>query len=114
MVVDAVIRHWVMVVAATKAVVGGLGATIQDLTAYFYVGGGIVASTQPERLQGVFNVLTDLSDRVGFRSNTRKTVSMACQPFHAPAIMSVVADDIQEMGRGPAYQERQMMRVQCL
>ena len=47
MVVDAVIRHWVMVVAATKAVVGGLGATIQDLTAYFYVGGGIVASTQP-------------------------------------------------------------------
>ena len=47
LVVDAVIRHWVTVVAATEAGTEGLGLLIWDLVAYFYADDGLVASTQP-------------------------------------------------------------------
>ena len=80
LVVYAVIRHWVTVVAATKEGTEGLGNSIRDLAAYLNAGYGLVASTQPERLQREFDVLTGLFDRVVLRKNTRKTVSMACQP----------------------------------
>ena len=82
-VVEAVIRHWVAVVAATEEGMEGLGLLIWDLAEYFYANNGIVASNQPERLQREFEVLTGLLDRVGLRKNTRKTVSMDCQPCHA-------------------------------
>ena len=36
MVVDAVIRQWVMVVAASKEGKEGLGLLIWDMAAYFY------------------------------------------------------------------------------
>ena len=80
MVVDAIIRHWVAVVDPTKYGTEGLGLPIQDLEAYFYANNVLVVLTHPERLQRAFNVLTGLFDRVGLRKNTRKTVSMACQP----------------------------------
>ena len=42
-VVDAVICHRVTVVTPIEAVTGGLGLTIIDLAAYFYVEDGLVA-----------------------------------------------------------------------
>ena len=41
-VVGAIIRHWVTVVAATKKGVEGLDLLIRDLTAYFYSGDGLI------------------------------------------------------------------------
>ena len=41
-VVDAVIRHWVMVVTPTEAGMGELGLMIIDLAAYFYSENGLV------------------------------------------------------------------------
>ena len=50
-VVDAIIRHWVMVMTPTEAGIGGLGLTIIYLADYFYTNDGLVALTQPKRLQ---------------------------------------------------------------
>ena len=58
--VDAVIRHWVMVVTPTEAGTGGIGLTIIDLAAYFYANDVLVVSTQPERLQRASGILTSL------------------------------------------------------
>ena len=43
MVVDAVIRHWEMLVTPSEVVTGGLGLTIIDLTEYFYDEDGLLA-----------------------------------------------------------------------
>ena len=43
---------------------GGLGLKIIELEAYFYADDGLIVSTQPERLQRVFDVLTSIFDRV--------------------------------------------------
>ena len=88
MVVDAVIRYWVEVVVPTEDGTEGLGMLIQDLAAYLYANDGLIASTHLERLQRAFDVLAVLFERVSLRTNTRKTVNMACQPCHASGQMS--------------------------
>ena len=90
-VVDANIHHGVTVMAATEAGTERLGLLIRYLVEYFYTGNGIVALNQMERLQRAFNVLAGLFDRVGLRTNTRKTLRMGFQPCHMPDRMSVVA-----------------------
>ena len=82
MVVDAVIRHWVMVVATTKAGAEGLNVSVQDLVAYFYVEDRIVALPWPERLHRLhrfFDILTYLLKWINLRKNTRKMMSMSYQ-----------------------------------
>ena len=75
-VVDAVICHWVAVVMTIEAGTGGLGLNIIYLADYFYAKDGLVVSTQPERLQRAFDVLTGLFDWVGLQTNAAKTVGM--------------------------------------
>ena len=109
---DAVIRHWVTVVMPSEAVTGGLGLTIIDLAAYLYADDSLVASTQPERLQRAFDVLTGLFDRVGLQTNTAKTVDMVCHKCHAPGGISEDAYVRRVMGRGTTFLERQKRRVE--
>ena len=71
----------------TEAVTGGFGLMIIDLAADFYANDSLVASTQLERLQRLFDVLTILFDRVGLHTNTANMVGMLCQPCHAPGGM---------------------------
>ena len=87
-VVDVIIRHWVKLVTPTEAITGGLGLTIIDLAAYLYAKDGLVASTQPDRLQRAFDVLTCLFNRFGIRTNTAKIVGMVFQPCHSPGGIS--------------------------
>ena len=68
----AVIRHWGAVVAVTEVVTEGLGLSIRYLAMYFYSDDGLVASTQPKRLQRSFGVLIDLFERVELSKNTQK------------------------------------------
>ena len=75
---DAVICHWVKVVTPTEVSTGGLGLKIINLEAYFYAGDGLVAFTQPERLQRAFDALTGLFYRVSLQTKTANTVSMVC------------------------------------
>ena len=87
-VLDAIICRWVTVVMPTEAGTGGLGLTIIDMAEYLYANDGLMSSTQPERLQRVFDVLASLFGRVGLRTNMAKTVGMVCHTCHAPGGMS--------------------------
>ena len=78
LVVDAVIWHWVGVVALTEAGVEGVRETIQELAEFLYADGGLFALPHKERLQRAFNFLTDLFERVDNCTNMRKTVIMTC------------------------------------
>ena len=75
-IVDAIIRHWVTVVAATEEVVDpavarteGFGWNVQRLEEYFYADNGILASMWETRLQREFDTLAEFLDRVGNRTN---------------------------------------------
>ena len=113
MVVDSIIHHWVTVVAEIEEGTERLGMSIWDLAAYFYAYNGLITSTQTERLQRAFAILTGLFDRVGLRTNTRKTASMACQPCHASGKMSVEAYERRTTGTGPTFWDRYRRRVHC-
>ena len=83
-VVYAIICYLVMVLAPTDDGTYGLGLLIQYLAAYFYADDGLVALTQSEKVQIVFDVLAGLFKQVVLWTNARKTAGMACQPFHTP------------------------------
>ena len=68
------------VVLSTEDGMEGLGLSIQNLAEYLYADDGLFTSTQTEMPQRAFDVLAKLFNRVGFWTNSRKTVSMACQP----------------------------------
>ena len=74
----------------------------------------LLHQTNRRDYRGVFEVLADLFDRVGFQTNTHNTVSMSCQPCHTPGRMSVVAYERRAMGASLTYWELQRMLVQCL
>ena len=76
MVIDSVIRHWVKVVRGPQegARQEGLGTSIQALSALFYTNDVLFLSPESARLQGAFDALTGLFNRLGLRTNKRKTV----------------------------------------
>ena len=51
--------------------------------AFFYADNGMVASLDPAWLQGAFNALVGLFDRVGLQKNFGKTVGMVCHTCQA-------------------------------
>ena len=52
-------------------------------SAVLYANNGMVVSSDPTWLQGAFNTLVAIFDRVGLLTNFRKTVSMVCHPCQA-------------------------------
>ena len=110
MVVDAVVCHWESLQVAELEEREGLersddkgcraqmaGRTIRDRddgkkwaeeghqrlkvkVEFFYAGDGMVASTDPGWIQLAFDMLTGIFDRVGLRTNVRKTMGMVCRP----------------------------------
>ena len=114
MVVDAVVRHWVHRVVEEVEARGGKGREGRHQTTLLYVDDGMVASSDPAWLQGAFNALVGLFDRVGLRKNVGKTVSMVCHPCQATAGNTTqVAYGRRLMGEGKSYKERQRNRVEC-
>ena len=53
-----------------------MGRKVVYCATFLYAQDGLVASTDPEWLQGAFNALTRLFDRVGLRKNVIMTVRM--------------------------------------
>ena len=80
MVVDAVVKHWVTVVIAGVEERGERGKEGRHQASQFYSYDGIVASYDPLWIQGAFNTLVSLFDRVGLRTNVGKIVGMVCRP----------------------------------
>ena len=104
-VVEAVVRHWVTSVIA-DADAEERGNMVREgihQAALFYADDGMVASSDPRWLQGVFSTLVGLFDRVGLRKNFGKTVVMVCQPCQAAGILSEAASGRRSTGAGPTY-----------
>ena len=79
----------------------------------FYADDGMVASSDPAWLQGAFNALVGLFDRVGLQTNVRKTVGMVCHPCQAAGNITKAAYGRRIMGEGNSYRERQRDQVEC-
>ena len=82
-VVDAVVRHWVQGVVEESEARGELGQEGRHQGALFYADNGMVASSDLVWLQGAFNTLVGLFDRVGLQTNVGNTVGMVCHSFQA-------------------------------
>ena len=112
-VVDVVVRHWVMMTLAKVEKRGERGSEGRHQAAILYMDDGMVASSDPCWLQWDFDTLVLLFERVGLRTNVWKTVSMVCRPCQASVTQSVAAYGRKMTGEGPTYQERQKEQVQC-
>ena len=73
----------------------------------------MVASSDPRWLQGAFNTLVGLSDRVGLRTNFGNIVGMVCCPCQAAVNQPEAAYGRRITGEGPTYWERQKGQVLC-
>ena len=74
----------------------------------------MVFSSDPAWLQGAFSALVAIFDRIGLRTNVRKTVSMACHPCREGAGNWTEAGYSRRLtGVGETYAERQREREAC-
>ena len=92
---------------------GERGKEGRHQAALFYADDGMVASSDPRWLQGAFNTLVGLFDRVVLRTNARKTVGTVCRHFQAAGNQSEAAYGRRITGEGPTYREPQKGRVCC-
>ena len=82
LVMDAVIHHWVTVVAPTVDGLEVWDLSLGELVSYFYANNGLVVSTQPERRHRAVYALTGIFVWVILRTNMMKTLSMAWNDIH--------------------------------
>ena len=104
MVVDAVVRQWVTVMAEGADEQGERGQESRLHNSFFYTDNGMVALSDPRLLQGAFSTLVGLFGRLGLRTNVRKTVGMVCRQFQEVGTQSEAACGLQMKGEGPSYQ----------
>ena len=102
-VVDVVVRHWMMVIVEGKEERGEREKKGSHQNALFYADNGMVASLEPQWLQGAFIILVGLFDRVGMRTDVRKTFSMVCRPCQEVGTQLEAAYGQRMMGEGPSY-----------
>ena len=113
-VVDAFVRHWVNGLVDEAEAKGETGWEVRHRSAVFYADDGMVVSSDPAWLQGAFNALVAIFDRVGVMTNAGKTVSMVCHPCQAGAgNRTEEAYGRRLTGVGRSYAERQLERVVC-
>ena len=67
----------------------------------------------PGWLQGAFNTLVGLFERVGLRTNFGKIVGMVCHPCQAAGNLTMEAYGRRIMGAGPTFRERLKDQVAC-
>ena len=79
----------------------------------FYANNGMVASSDLVWLQGAFNALVGLFDKVGPQTNAGKTVGMVCHPCQAAGNLSTEAYGRRITGMGQSYRERLKDQVAC-
>ena len=71
----------------------------------------LVASIDPEWLQGPFDTLTGFLDRVGIQTSYSNTFGMLCCPYRAVRTQSEAAYKQRMMGEGLVYWAHQRLRV---
>ena len=102
-VLDTVVRQWVSMVAEVEEGLELWGREVIHCTALFYVDDGLIVSTNHKWLQGEFDTLTGLFDRVGFWTNVCKMVRMLCHPCCAVRNQSEESYNCRMTGAGLTY-----------
>ena len=77
---EALVIHWIYLVADVEAVPEGCRWEICWWSALFYAYDNVIASNHTEWLQGDFDALAGIFDWVGLRTNVGNTVGMICKP----------------------------------
>ncbi len=113
MIVDAVVRHWFHVLGMDDVAINGIGHQVKDKVVLFHVDDGLLASRDPEWLQQAFNVLVELFERVGLRTNSTKTKVMTCSPGFIRTHVSREACMRRTNHLGGSYRLQQRRRVSC-
>ena len=111
--VDVVVLHWVSVMVEVAEEWGDPGQECRHQNSLFYTDDGMVASSDPQFLQGYFITLVGLFNRVGLRTNVGKTVGMVCCPCQASGTQSEAEYGRRMTVEVPLLQDRQRGRVQC-
>ena len=104
-VLDVVVRHWVMVMVEGTEERGERGQEGRHQASIFYVYDGMVALLDPRCIQGAFYTLVGMFGRLGLRTNVGKTVNMFCRPCQAAGNQLEEAYGIRVTGEGPTYWE---------
>ncbi|KAL9183027.1 hypothetical protein ACHAXT_004814 [Thalassiosira profunda] len=78
--VDAIVREWLTLLVGSDAVEGISAELMRTILAICYADDAFLASRDPEELQRALDILVELFDRVGLRTNTTKTQAMICIP----------------------------------
>ena len=112
-VVDVVVRHWVHRAVEEVEARGETGWEGRHKAALFYANDGTVALSDPAWIQGAFNSLVGLFERVGPQKNAGKTVSMVCYPCQSGGNITQAAYRRRLTGEGNLYKERQRDWVEC-
>ena len=110
-VVDAVVRHWLHLATQEAVRRREWGRERRHQAALFYADDGMVASTDPRWLQWAFTILVGLFDRVGLKTNQRKTVSMVCRPCSAAGNRTKTSYKHTMTGKGLSPKERKRESV---
>ena len=91
MVVDAVVCHWVTGVIADAEERSELVKEGRNQADMVYADNDMVALSEPCWLQGAFNTLIGIFDRVGLQTYVGKTVVMVFHPCQATGNLSEAA-----------------------
>ena len=111
--VDALVRHWFTVMVESVEERGGSRQEGRHQNPLLYADNGMVASLDPQWLQGGLSTLVSLFERVGLKNNVGKTVGMVCRQCQAAGTQLEAAYGRRMTGAGPSYWERQQDWIQC-
>ena len=76
--VNAIVRVWLRLVLGEEASTTRIRAAVRLNVALFYADEGCIASTYPEKLQSLLDVLIKLFERADLLTNTSKTKAEVC------------------------------------
>ena len=112
-VVDVVVHHWILLVSGDAGGHDRWGREVLHQAPILYADYRLVASTDPVWLQGAFDTLIRLFDRVGLWKNVGKTVGVICRPCYALGTQREADYKLKMNGEGLTYRSRQRLRVKC-
>jgi hypothetical protein len=104
--VDCVVREWLLQVLGEDVARDGVGDLVRDHCIAFFVDHGLVAARCPEWLQSSFDILINLFEWIGLRTNAEKTKVMTCLPGKIRVAKTEEEYASQQTGLGTAATKR--------